>query len=231
MAQHFTDFSGYSTGSFPQSGDPWTVHNPNSISHTFEIQSNQDATGGQLLYATSTGEGVIALEWDDVSAGSEIEVYVRLRSPTGSEHTQRPASRLGSGPVAYFADVSVNTGAPADLELALDGGSGFTSLAVGATSEELDDFSFYNVRIRSESDDTHQAWAWQSGSEPESPAAEATDSTLSSGTAGLWFNFSEFFQREFEIDVIGVGTNGDAAPTSEPVSTPTAPSNLNATLS
>lgn len=217
MAQFYTDFSGYSTGSFPQSGDDWTVEYPDDKSYS--VVSDQSAEGSQII-RVSLGqfEGRDVISWDSKN-GSNVEVVVKTRA-NADDVLSGPSLRGGGGAessTGYFirADIDPNNVSirPNDR-----------SAAIASTSISLSSNTWYWIRFRANGNDL-KGRVWEDGnSEPSAWDIELTDSDYDQGWSGI-HGGNVGGAVDCDVDSFGVGTEGDTAPM-EPAQAPAAPTNL-----
>jgi len=210
MAQFFTDFTGATVGADPPTG--WT--------------ERWDASGN---WRVGTGPVV---EWEDIpftprfdmlswgtpgSVSGEIEVWGEFRSASGS------GAQLG---LSIQAQTGASSGYYATLNF---GGLGFDDVSIGrldsGTENGLGSAAFtwatntlYQMRLRKGSDNIIRVRVWAaSGSEPGTwNVTTSADTTYSSGVVGLYARNPNGVKTWTRF---GVGTAGDAAPTSAPSGT------------
>jgi hypothetical protein len=220
MAQFFTDFTGATVGADPPTG--WT--------------ERWDASGN---WRVGTGPVV---EWEDIpftarydflswntpgSVSGEVEVFAEFRTTSGSGGQCGVVIQGQSGATSgYYMNLAF-------------GGLGFDEIYTARIDSGTDNGlantpftwatgTLYSVRMRKFSDNIVRVRVWaSSGSEPGTWNFSSTaDTTYSSGLVGLFArnpNGVKTFTR------FGVGTAGDAAPTSA-TSTPTISSVSDATI-
>lgn len=226
MAQHFIDFSSYSTGSGLPSGwsDKWYV------TGDWAIVSDSSFTGDKYLDDSITsGSSIFAASYDTVDGTTDIEVVTKFQVSSSSSDILGPVvwGETHWSPEynnrAYVASLDL---VGSDFTLYSVSGSIQTSLA--STSYSASANTFYWVRIRRNGSDL-KGKIWQDGnSEPASWTLSTTDTSISSGDA-VFNGVTASSSAETDIDVVGFGTNGDTAPKSGG-SAPNAPSNLQATV-
>lgn len=202
MAQHFTDFAGNTPGSSPPTGwsERWTA------SGSYEV-----AAGPVAAWQPNFTSNFDFLSWDTVgSISGDCEVLVRVRTSA--------ASGVQAGAVIHGA-----TGATSGYFVSLAGGG--TTLLISrmdtGTETSLSEPSFtwaadtdYWIRFqRSSSAIRARVWA-DGGGEPGTWLYDGTDSTYTSGSAGLFVRNG--FSGTKQWNAVGVGTGGDSAPSTTP---------------
>lgn len=211
MAQYFTDFSEYSTGVQPPD---WTKR---MDAFTLTVESSGDATvtGGQVLRLDSpSSDGHKMASWDDVEDGNhaDVEIVAKIKLP-GSGNNEQIAGIAGraAGTASttdwYRAAHVVLTDTS---ELAKHVSGSYTQLGSEANTLTAGDWWWLRLRMNGT---TIRAKFWKDGtSEPGSWEVDTTDSSLS---AAGWVGVFAWDNDDIvDVDVFGVGTNGDAAPTS-----------------
>ena len=209
MAQYFTDFSEYTTGVTPsdwtQSGD---------TAESVIVVADVGATGGKIVqFPSGGGFSRYYLSWDDVGSVSDCEVLVRARLTVNSSTS------------IFVAHVRHDTASERDgVAIHQRGGNvklieDFNSIA--STSDKWGDNEWFWARLRVTGSD-FKARYWVSGTEPTTWDIEVTGTNTSSGYVGFGVDNTV---EEFEIDVFGAGTSGDAAPSSAPATGPETPIN------
>jgi len=211
MAQFFTDFTGASVGADPPAG--WTAR--------WDATTNWRVGTGPLVEweAPDSTSRFDVLSWDTVgSVSGEIDVFAEFRTSDGT------GAQLG---VAIQAQTGATSGYAASINFG--GSSGFDEVAISrldaGVESGLGGASFvwaldtlYQMRLRKFSDDIVRVRVWAAaGSEPGTWNFSTTaDTSYSSGVVGL------FARNEAGVKTwtkFGVGTAGDAAPTSAPSGT------------
>lgn len=205
MAQFFTDFSEYQTG-FPSGwasvGDsaPWTVAN------------NVNAIGGKALKVEVGFEFPSSqLRWTDIGTDQTLEVVARIQQnkiSNGAGVILRGNAANREGYLGQLAEGKFRA-----MRISNLGSS--TLLGTDADFAYLvNDWVWVRVRIEGT---TFSGKAWKDGDdEPSSWSWQITDSIISSaGLVGFRVNITAFSSVTF-YDVLGVGTDGDAAPTEPP---------------
>lgn len=200
MAQHFLDFSSYTVGNTPSD---WTL---NIGSGDPTVESVSGAEGGVVLEC-ETGSTEWTFSYDEVSH-EDIEVLGKFRADSTDggfglvARAQGDTSYLG---YVWTGDDTINLAY-------LDNGSW----------NFIDDASFtfsantwYWMRLRVNGSDI-SIKIWEDGqSEPGSWNISTTDNNITgSGDAGIYLTSTNAL---LEYDIIGIGTNGDTAPSESPV--------------
>lgn len=221
MATYFTTFNEYSTGSPPSD---WSLNGATSSEATVETFSG--ATSGYAFVVNADPNGrFMSFTWNDI-AGTEtdIETVMRFQCPGGFQ-----GFYTGVGPIVRVQD-AVGQYAAYSARVNNGGYAGPNALArgvYGGYATELDTASvfsgsastWYWVRLRANGTNI-RAWFWTHGdaekTNADTPDCEVTDSTYTAGSAGFARDFTAAFVTgiDLAVDVFGVGTAGDAAPTS-----------------
>lgn len=209
MGTYFTDFSEYTTDAQPSD---WTKRWHTTM--TAVVRADAGATGGKVLELDVSSNNRCIVTWDEIDGDAnrdEIEVLFRGRSSAAS----------GDGPAAIVRGSGDDTSETAYRGgIAFVGEDGqdrvvkFVNATFGALANNVDDWSadtFYWMRFQVHSTALKfRRWAGAIGDEPVAWDIETTDSDIS---AAGWVGFFAFGDGEIlELDLIGVGTNGDAAP-------------------
>lgn len=223
MATYFTDFSTDTIGVQP-TGFASRFVAPTS----FTVESDVTATGGRVLRVVKSAAGRTALSWDTVPASGTVEVLMRAKTSVASGTTSfvgpfvrgsgAASTETGyAGLLAYHADSGKN--------LLVRYSAGVSSTLV-EVNEALAASTFVWMRMSAVGGALKlRRWSGAVGDEPTTWDLETTDTTITSGWSGLL----AFAAATYDIDLIGVGTGGDAAPSSATI-TPTlaAPTGLTA---
>jgi hypothetical protein len=212
MAQYFTDFSEYNTGSPPT--DWSTMEDSNTVS---KIQTDSSATGGKVWYH-DPGNSDDFILWDSISA-TDIEIVCRFKL-TENQYLFGLVGRMNN----EFGYSSQTDGFVAPAIRRWDN-SDYTILGSGSIASVLGEFAWIRLRINGST--INSKYWFDTNSEPSNWQVTVTDSTYSgSGGAGIF----QFRDRKCEIDIFGVGTDGSTAPTSSGGTTiPNAPTGLTLT--
>lgn len=210
MATYFTDFSEYTTG--PQPSD-WTARYEADAS--WGVNADAGATGGKVLHYAQTGDGLNAITWDVIDSDSNranVEIVARFRY-TEASTAQISLIARASGTALGSSSTQYEGGAEdgGDIYKAAKLNPGYTELANVAQAQTIDTWYWLRFRVNGT---TLQVKFWVDGdSEPASWGIETTDSDIS---AAGWVGIGTYDEDSFEVDLIGIGTNGDTAPTSAP---------------
>lgn len=209
MAQYFTDFSEYTTGSIPPD---WSAHLGAEVS----VVEDASYPGGKGLSIESGGFGSSPLATWDGKGTSHVQVVVKIES--GISNGNRAALRVDNttdGSETFYAARDLGDGDSMQIMKYVNGS--FSTVAAGSHSASGGP---YFIRFECEST-TLRAKLWEDGqTEPSSWQVTATDSDISGGDVGIHSTDSS------DYSLYGVGTNGDEAPLSSGPSPPSAPSNL-----
>lgn len=207
MTRYYTDFGTDTVGQVPAG---WTEQW--SSAGQFSVQSRTGADGGQLLEGYSTVGGRHAISWDTIESSADVEIYTKgsaLTAFNGPSYLRSQIHCTGTAgsESGYYIDVShagqvfrlrkyTSTHTTVDL----------ASIAFSWTTDDV-----IETRFRCEGNQV-KAKIWKgTETEPDAWTLTATDTEFNSGWQGLGF-FSD--SSDSEWDVVGVGTNGDVAPTS-----------------
>lgn len=207
MAQYYTDFGGYTTGGDPSNWDQedcdLTVIEDASYTGGKALESDGNFTAGRV-------------EWTDAGTASTQECVVNVESPSTTTGCWLRGSTVDGTTVGYYA-VAENGIIIGHRE------SNATTTTLGSGGS----YSSSDIWIRFQADSTSlKARVWDDGdTEPSTWDVEVTDSNFSSGWAGIRVSGGTD-----QWDEVGVGTNGDSAPTSPVSNPPNAPTDLTATL-
>ena len=209
MAQYFTDFSEYTTGVTPsdwtQSGD---------TAESVIVVADVGATGGKIVqFPTENNFDRYYLSWDDVGSVSDCEILVRARLDVESNTS------------IYIAHARHDTTSIRD-GIALEQRGGNVEIleennTLSSTDRKWGSNEWFWVRLRV-TGANFKARFWVSGTEPTTWDIEVTGTDTSSGAVGFG---EDNTKNPFEIDVFGVGTGGDSAPSSAPATGPNTPVN------
>ena len=221
MAQYFTDFSEYTAGSQPSDfTERW-----DTAAVTATVETVSGAAGGVALRFVSGG-GPAAISWDEIDSDSDrddVEILTRIRRTTStglnSMGVLARAVNLEATRTGYFSTISVSL----KTDRYLNGGySSFSDTSFAASIEV-----WYYVRARFNGTNVKlKAWSGDLVDEPSDWGIETTNSDISG--AG-WVGFFNFNSGTVEYDFLGVGTNGDTAPSSAVILGPNTPINPSVT--
>jgi hypothetical protein len=212
MAQYFTDFSEYTSEAQPSD---WTRRFGTG---TWTAEDDAGATGGKVLRQVGP-TNFDFLAWDAIDADvdrDDSEVLFRARFTTaGGTNTEIRALHRGSNTSGRTGYVNgLRPGTTSANSSYLNAGS-FTDIQATNPGGLPSADQWFWVRSRVVGT-TIQLRFWLDGNaEPGTWTFENTDATVAgAGWIGLYSNRDQLI----EVDVYGVGTNGDAAP-DEAVST------------
>lgn len=208
MAQYYTSFEHQPAGSQPSgwtelwngSSSTWTV----TDSGTKFVRNNISSTNDDRL-----------LRWDTVGSPTDVEVVVRVRtsSNTGYQNTIYVRASTSGGPLknGYYLTMNETAGAK---RLLLEQWYEGTYYYWHHVDYSWTANTWYWMRYKV-SGNTHQAKIWQDGS--SEPASWNISRSDTSGTAyngsGIVALAGYTASGNRDFDVVGVGTNGDSAPT------------------
>lgn len=214
MAQYFTDFSEYTTGSQPDDWSPFYASDG-----AWTVVEDATALGGKALRGEDQStSGLRGLLWDDVNsdpARANVEAVIRYKlnsasatalvfllvRGSGSWHTTDASYYAGSQALNKRRIVKRVSGAATTLEEVS------YALSTGV-------WAWMRVRVAGSSL-TVKHWL-DSESEPSAWTFESTQSELSdAGFVGIAIGAGTSTPKTIAtFDVFGVGTGGDSAPTS-----------------
>jgi hypothetical protein len=208
MALYFTDFSEYTAGSQPSDfTERW-----DTAAVTATVETVSGTSGGVALRFVS-GSGPAAISWDEIDGDpdrDDVEILTRTRRTTtagsNSMGVLARAVNLEATRTGYFSTISGGL----RTDRYLNGGySSFSSTSFAIAFEV-----WYYVRARFNGTNVKlKAWSGDLVDEPSDWGIETTNSDISG--AG-WVGFFNFHDGTIEYDFLGVGTNGDQAPSSAP---------------
>lgn len=210
MAQFWTDMS-----DSPTLTKRW---NTGDYAATIETSGIPSGGGTHALRILRTGsQSRFAVSWDNpgTSISGDVEVLAMLQH----EHTSNTNNLMGaalhgagaaSSESAYFTRIATNSASQNIVKYVSGGGT--TSIASGTVTVSRN--LWYRVRLQ-RTGTTIRTRIWQDGSgEPGTWDASTTDSDLSAGWTGIW---SALPAGTVWCAWIGVGTGGDPAPDTTPV--------------
>ncbi|MGM0437498.1 MAG: hypothetical protein ACQEQD_04435 [Bacillota bacterium] len=213
MALYYTDFSEYTAGSPP---DDWTHDHWSTDYQDWDIIGDSGTLGDQYLETenTSTNERDHLFVWDKIDDDNNrdnVEIVAKLRTNKGYRNQNRlyvRASGSENDETAYYAELYNND-------------TFYVRKEVNGSISNLNSISYsffidtwYWMRLRVNGSDI-KAKVWEDGeTEPESWDIEETDTGIT-GTG--WVGVGGYIHDSIrDFDVVGVATNGDAAP-AEPI--------------
>jgi hypothetical protein len=213
MTQFYTDFSNYTTGQQPSD---WTER-WNATSSDWLVKSVAGTTGGKVLEHTSTTGARRLITWNTVDNSSDVEILVKVRALTISSTVEpmriyiRASGSQGSEN-AYFASLYSN-----QMSFSKYVNNATTSLVVSPIAHTPQANAWYYFRLRATGTSISLKIWLESNIEPTDWIYTVIDSSLNSG----WVGVGAFNINIAQFDFIGVGTNGDSAPSQPSVSIPT----------
>ncbi|MEX1093324.1 MAG: hypothetical protein WEF28_09220, partial [Acidimicrobiia bacterium] len=208
MTQYFTDFSEYSTGSAPSD---WTRrHNTTGVGWT--VEADAGATGGKVLRrGTASGTDRRSLSWDAIDSDpdrDDVEILFRFRSATKLDARAFVRGSGGSGNETMYTLGLASPSGNNTLRVGKYDGGTFTALNDTAYAGYTTNTWFW-CRMQVQGT-TLRRRVWEDGTtEPTSWVDPQTDSAV---TAAGWVGVFNFQADAVDIDLFGVGTNGDTAP-------------------
>jgi len=201
MAQYYTDFSEYLPGTKLSETARWERIN-DSLKYTVIDPTYKD--GNVLRISEGSGIGTTVLV--DKSAGTSSDIEILLKLSVNNSVVHYPIARYENSNNGYGYAYELQNGSSYGNYIRLYN-DGTTRLALGNGGWD-DNGGYY--KIKCVGDQIKVKWWSPNESEPSAWELEVTDTTLSSGKAGI----ISVNDRECDIDMWGVGTNGDPAPTS-----------------
>lgn len=201
MAQYFTDFTGESVGASPPTG--WTARGDATAG--WEV-----LTGPYAGYNTATFSNQYDfLTWDTVgSVTGDVEIVALMRF-TNDSFPGGVAVHVQSGSVGGYPALFTFSGDAPAVWLVSAGSDSNIDADVGTYAVDTD----YWIRLQ-RTGTTVRARFWADGAgEPGTWQSSGTDATHGSGYVGL---FARNWPGTRTWKKVGVGTGGDAAPTSDP---------------
>jgi hypothetical protein len=220
MAKFFTDFSNESVGTTVDNITDWQESDPGAWS----VVSGSKYTGNR---GVKTSNNSSAINYVGFNA-SDFEAVIRtfqVSSYGGTSASIDLRAPIVSGE-GYRFNIHNQFG-QSDEEVFFFDGSNFRNIArKDGDAPIVEGGNVFWLRYRINGNQL-KAKAWDDGvSEPSSWDVTASDSSSLSGDVG----FTAGDTASTQIDKIGIATNGDTAPKTEPVSIPSAPTNLSLSL-
>lgn len=222
MTQYFTDFSAYATGAAP--GD-WTPFY--ATDGVWEVRAAAGATGGKVLHGEDIStSGLRGLMWDVVAADAardNVELVARYQLTNATTYAQFSLLVRGTG-TFHTTDASYYAGmqTASERRVVKRITASLTTIQSAAFSPALNQWLWMRVRVNGTS---LQVKHWADGDvEPVDWTFTRTETQLSAaGFAGIALGAGSALPKTVvNVDIFGVGTGGDSAPTSAPASTPVA---------
>ena len=216
MAQFWCDFSQYPLNAKLDGGAyDWTVMS-GAADYTFEARENALAPSGVGLYVHRGGyAGPTLWRWNGVPNAANVEVFIKWYTATAEADGGRvapgsPAARLTPAGDGYWGGTN-SAGGTANTWQEMRRLSGNTLISQGGL------FTMQGNRVRNHLFRTNgsslalTAW-WDDEAKPASPTLSATHAGVSAA-GGVGFRRQESGGYAMWILGIGVGTDGDPAPT------------------
>lgn len=216
MTQYFTDFSEYTADTTPAG---WRKRGATASTST--IVADGGATGGKLLrfQTESDASSVRGLSWDAVDADKDrddVEVVMRFRYASGINTTSAYVFARGLGTTTYNTNswYGATTGISSGNRVLTKRVTGSSTTLDTQTGTAIDDGRWAWMRLRCSGTSISAKHWLDSEPEPETWGVTVTDSSISStGWVGVGVGITSGVSA-IDVDIFGVGTNGDAAPTS-----------------
>ena len=227
MAQFFNDFTQYTLDTFPSDWLAFTEATGGGVvdeRHLRVLDLGTEAVGsGRGLKFDSgaeTGNYIRAYIWDAIASGADFEVYYRFQITASFYSEVQGAVRQDfSGGVLNWYQGGPRSGDDLDLNKYISGS--FSNLANDTSKDWVNENNWQLCRFQV-SGSTLKVKIWDDGSsEPAGWDVTDTDTDLTSGKVGI----VTYRDRVFYVSNFGVGTNGDTAPNSAPVTGPNTPIN------
>jgi hypothetical protein len=217
VTQYFDDFAANTTGNSPTG---WT-HFEQTGDWALTVQEDVTAIGGKYLRIarTSTGSDENYAVHDASNAASgAVELYTRWRIRSGEVNTVEFLPILCI--FVHATDESCYAltwrGATVRWDIIRIGSSGGIAASLGnATPLTPAVGTWYKARFQRDTDGVFRGKVWADGdAEPGSWAiTSAINTTITTGGLGVG---AEDHTCEPDYNLVGIGTGGDAAPTSAP---------------
>lgn len=209
MAQWFADFEGETDVADVLEYEPWSPGTGGDLA--LDADPNWDDTPA-VGWSSSGGSTRKFARLINAPSSNNVEVYGLFQLQSGGEHDIYVGGSGDNGYTAYKVDVrGPDIDDPKEIRITkfFEGSADF---GITSASIDFDEGDVLHVRFRWNAGTSEiKARVWLDGnSEPSSWDVETTDSDITdSGTIGL-FNYG----NTFYYSRIGVGTDGDPAPTS-----------------
>ena len=217
MAQYYTDFSEYTTGVQPSDfTERW-----DAAAATSTVETVLGTTGGKVLEVVAT-DGPAALSWDKIDSDpdrADVEILTRTRRMTSRRRYTMGVLARGVNAEATRTGYIPTIGEYYAIDRYLSGN--FSSLSTAFFVPTFEVWYYLRVRFNGTS---IKLRAW-SGAIVDEPATWDLETTNSDIAAAGWVGFFNFFDITVEYDILSVGTNGDSAPSTAPVTGPNTPVN------
>ncbi|MDB4952089.1 MAG: hypothetical protein JWM27_4738 [Gemmatimonadetes bacterium] len=204
--QHYTDWREFTAGAAPAG---WTPFNP---VRTWTVVEDGESPSGVALRAPAWASGnPDAISLDAAGSAADVEVYVSFR--VGAQTNPAAVARLQGSGARWYAD-QYSGGAHGEL-WHYDGGSGYSGPGAFATGS----FAGLRIGVRYQVQGTthrYRVWDLDATAEPGTWALETVQPSLTSaGLVGLGHTGASD-GAQATIHAVGIGTDGDAAPTAAP---------------
>lgn len=216
MATYYTDFSTDTVGQIPADSTQLSGNRFSVIT-----DSDPTSTGGQALLLSAVNGSLSALQLSPLAASTELEIKVRVKRNVGSTGTDVDFG-VRAAPSGTAAGLQGDFQPTTELRLA-DLRSGFSSLGQGFAFDPPDD-TYHFARFYYNSATGVLKWrAWLDADPEPTTWLEtliAPDSSLNLTTV------VGYRHEDVNYDWIGIGTDGDPAPSGSSVPTLAVPTNL-----
>lgn len=223
MAQYFTDFSSATVDAAPAGWTPrW-----GSDASTWTVVEDAGATGGKALKAQDSSDAQIkglsldAVDTDEGRANSEV--VLRWKSTGFLQWLLVGAFVRGSGAThatsnLYYGQYNHGSTGTGQRRIGKRIAGAITTIQNAAYTVLADTWYWTRCRVNGT---TISVKHWEDGeTEPEAWTFTSTQTNVADGWAGVFIGANSSNSPVSYIDLIGIGTDGDAAPTSAPSSTP-----------
>jgi hypothetical protein len=225
VATYFTDFSEYSDGSLPSD---WTER--------WDASSNFTKNSSGYLQAAISSNNRDICTWNDIDSDSnraEVEVLVKFKTKSVTTDTANAGVVLRASGTSTTETGYVVHNYGNDIRVARYANATLTSLEVANLSLAAD--TWYWLRAKASGTGatvtiTYKVWA-DGGSESSPLVSDSYDDTATERiTAAGWVGVYAFTATgDGDWDQFGVGTNGDAAPSSGTATTTAAVTGVSST--
>jgi len=218
MAQYWVDFEGVTTGTGVPTG--WTEHSGGSLTNIKVLDVTQDGETRRVL-EFQDGPGFIT--YDAISSTGDIELAILAtitdqRGGGSAGVNETAALRIQSDLSGYIGGFAALNG---DERIGRYDDGVITSLATSGGGNEPEDTLFW-TRFNASGSTLELKFFPDSAPEPVTWDVTTTDTTYATGLIGVHKNF---FLGKTRIFGVGIGTNGDTAPSSAPATGPNTPIN------
>lgn len=211
MTTYSTGFDSYTTDAQPSDWTArWTTSNV-----TYAVRSKTGAEGGKVLEHTSTSGARRLLSWDTIDGDANranVEILARFRfSITATDVIRLVARASGTTGSETSYHLIVNaTAANIYLHKYVAGVSANIGSSASFSPPGVNSWLYARFRVNGT---TLQGKIWSEGiAEPADWMVVETDSSIS---AAGWVGLSIFpTTGTRDVDLVSIGTNGDAAPLS-----------------